>query len=112
MEEIVQSEMIDEVVPPMKWEVVWNVFHYGTTYERSELWKLQDGYGSRGYVPVQGYDWSGIRDSSYAAKLAMFQKFEHLLNDIEFQAHVVQSKKLEDARMTLLLKNVTFRRIK
>lgn len=91
------------------YELLYNIFHYGTLYERSELWKLQDGYGSVGYVPVQGYDWSGIRDSSPAALLAMFQKFEHLLNDIEFQAHVVNSKKLQDERIALLLKNVTFR---
>lgn len=31
------------------------------------IWRLQDGYGSEGYTPVQGWDWSGIRDSSTEA---------------------------------------------
>lgn len=29
-------------------------------------WDLQDGYGVAGYTPAQGWDWSGIRDSSPA----------------------------------------------
>jgi hypothetical protein len=36
------------------------------------LWSLQDGYGEPGYVPSQGYDWSGIRDSSDSAVHAMW----------------------------------------
>lgn len=28
------------------------------------LWSVQGGYGIPGFMPVQGYDWSGIRDSS------------------------------------------------
>jgi len=28
------------------------------------VWNLQDGYGVAGYTPPQGWDWSGIRDSS------------------------------------------------
>lgn len=28
------------------------------------IYDLSDGYGEQGYVPPQGYDWSGIRDSS------------------------------------------------
>ena len=31
------------------------------------LWSMSDGYGSVGYMPEQGYDWSGIRDSSCGA---------------------------------------------
>lgn len=27
-------------------------------------WLLQDGYGTPGFTPPQGWDWSGIRDSS------------------------------------------------
>jgi hypothetical protein len=33
-----------------------------------ETWRLQDGYGAPGATPPQGWDWSGIRDSSDAAK--------------------------------------------
>lgn len=35
---------------------------------KDKLYKLvyskSDGYGIEGYIPPQGYDWSGIRDSS------------------------------------------------
>lgn len=37
------------------------------------LWQYSDGYGAAGFVPDQGYDWSGIRDSSPAAVEAMYQ---------------------------------------
>jgi hypothetical protein len=29
-----------------------------------EIWAIQDGYGEAGFTPEQGWDWSGIRDSS------------------------------------------------
>jgi hypothetical protein len=35
------------------------------------LWALQDGYGEPGSTPPQGWDWSGIRDSSEEAKARM-----------------------------------------
>lgn len=35
------------------------------------VWRLQDGYGAPGYTPAQGWDWSGIRDSSREAKVAI-----------------------------------------
>lgn len=38
-----------------------------------ELYALSDGYGDAGYIPEQGYDWSGIRDSSDQAVCAMYQ---------------------------------------
>lgn len=37
------------------------------------LWQYSDGYGTPGFVPDQGFDWSGIRDSSTAAIEAMHQ---------------------------------------
>lgn len=36
-----------------------------------DLWSVSDGYGEPGFVPPQGYDWSGIRDSSTEAIEAM-----------------------------------------
>lgn len=30
-------------------------------------WEEQDGYGIRGHTPIQGWDWSGIRDSTPSA---------------------------------------------
>ncbi len=39
----------------------------GDKLTRHMIWSLQDGYGTEGFVPSQGYDWSGVRDSSPAA---------------------------------------------
>lgn len=36
------------------------------------IWNKSDGYGAPGFVPPQGYDWSGIRDSSPQGVEAMF----------------------------------------
>lgn len=36
------------------------------------IYALQDGYGIVGHVPPQGYDWSGIRDSSVPAIRAIY----------------------------------------
>lgn len=38
----------------------------------TETWELQDGYGEPGVMPSQGWDWSGIRDSSPAAIKRMY----------------------------------------
>lgn len=35
------------------------------------IWNIQDGYGEPGFMPGQGWDWSGIRDSSELAQLEM-----------------------------------------
>lgn len=37
---------------------------YNINWADSKIWKLSNGYGEKGYIPCQGYDWSGIRDSS------------------------------------------------
>ena len=42
----------------------------------ADVWKLQDGYGAPGYTPAQGWDWSGIRDSSREAKVAIIAAVE------------------------------------
>jgi hypothetical protein len=44
------------------------------------IWNQQDGYGTPGHTPPQGQDWSGIRDSSYAATLKMYNEcfWEHV----------------------------------
>lgn len=46
-----------------------------------EVWKLQDGYGSPGWTPSQGWDWSGIRDSSKNAILRIAAKILEILAD-------------------------------
>lgn len=40
------------------------VWTSGNADARRIIWSLQDGYGSPGHVPPQGFDWSGIRDST------------------------------------------------
>jgi hypothetical protein len=50
------------------------------------VWKLQDGYGEAGYTPVQGWDWSGIRDSSPQAFRNMAVVVEAIL-----EAHGLRS---------------------
>lgn len=41
-----------------------------------DLWPLTDGYGTPGFMPVQGWDWSGFRDSSYDAIAQMAQRLD------------------------------------
>jgi hypothetical protein len=41
-------------------------------------WALQDGYGEAGFTPVQGWDWSGIRDSSDVAIKRMANEVRRL----------------------------------
>lgn len=53
----------------------------GTDGFLEALYDLSDGYGEPGYIPSQGYDWSGIRDSSDEAIDAMY---EFCLNHISF----------------------------
>lgn len=63
------------------WELVCVCAHHSyqllnlNDVEAAQLCKAiygrSDGYGAEGFVPVQGYDWSGIRDSSDAAKKNM-----------------------------------------
>jgi hypothetical protein len=45
----------------MKIGLMWN---HGSAEDMRTLWELSDGYGPTGFVPPQGFDWSGIRDSS------------------------------------------------
>jgi hypothetical protein len=33
-------------------------------WTNKKIWSLTDAYGEKGYIPSQGYDWSGVRDSS------------------------------------------------
>lgn len=42
-------------------------------------WLHQDGYGVPGYEPPQGWDWSGIRDSSPEGKANMARAIRTML---------------------------------
>jgi hypothetical protein len=58
-------------VGPMLREIHRVVMHNGEFIH--ETWALQDGYGVSGFIPDQGWDWSGIRDSSPAAIKRMYE---------------------------------------
>lgn len=49
------------------------VYMSGNARMVADIYALNDAYGPVGTVPPQGYDWSGIRDSSPAAIRAMVQ---------------------------------------
>ncbi len=42
-------------------------------------WRKQDGYGKVGFRPPQGWDWSGIRDSTDRAKGEMAKAIREVL---------------------------------
>lgn len=47
-----------------------------------KIWSHTDAYGEKGYIPPQGYDWSGIRDSSQNAKQNMAISLREYLKSI------------------------------
>lgn len=50
------------------------------------IWDEQDGYGEPGFVPVQGWDWSGIRDSTDAAITRMREIAREYVSDAEIMS--------------------------
>lgn len=54
------------------------VFEGPERHKAAEIaWSLQDGYGATGMTPPQGFDWSGIRDSSPAAVKRIHDALKH-----------------------------------
>lgn len=47
------------------------------------IWANQDGYGAPGTTPAQGWDWSGIRDSSPEAIARMYDIATEFISDAE-----------------------------
>lgn len=47
------------------------------------IWDLQDGYGEAGFTPPQGYDWSGIRDSSPEGRARMDEVAREYVTDAD-----------------------------
>jgi hypothetical protein len=60
-----------------------------------KVWSIQDGYGEPGFTPVQGWDWSGIRDSSDGAKVKMALAIMLILHDFEFTTLEVEDRQYE-----------------
>lgn len=57
----------------MMMEAIRAAYYGGNRAVVGAIWELQDGYGVAGATPEQGWDWSGIRDSSPAAVFEMFE---------------------------------------
>jgi hypothetical protein len=47
------------------------------------IWSLQDGYGEAGFTPCQGWDWSGIRDSTPEAIRSMDAVASEFVSDAD-----------------------------
>lgn len=78
----------------IKFSASWRLFVIDEAQTRSDeaanlIWSEQDGYGCPGYTPVQGYDWSGIRDSSEEAKEAMYEIAKRYLDEDELRASLL-----------------------
>ena len=52
---------------------IHEVWRHGPDEAAEVIWSMQDGYGEPGLMPVQGYDWSGIRDSSLETIDAIYE---------------------------------------
>jgi hypothetical protein len=76
----------------MKLAIIWNV-----NWEDKRIWGLTDAYGDKGYIPSQGYDWSGIRHSSLEAIWKMTDIAVEMLEE----ENNCQQKKIDDAAETL-----------
>jgi hypothetical protein len=59
-------------VTPMLIEI-HEVWQNGSEAAAQIIWSMQDGYGEPGFMPEQGYDWSGIRDSTPATVRAIWK---------------------------------------
>lgn len=57
-------------------EAIRQAWTNGPEEQSLAIWAKSDGYGIEGFVPPQGYDWSGIRDSSRAAIRTMYAVVE------------------------------------
>lgn len=67
------------IITVSDWELICAVCHWSYTTNipkniqneaYAEAWKHTDAYGEKGFMPAQGYDWSGFRDSSKASTAA------------------------------------------
>lgn len=58
-----------DTAPLMK--ALYDAYFSKDKAKRALIYALADGYGAPGTVPPQGYDWSGVRDSTPAARRRM-----------------------------------------
>lgn len=83
------------------WELVCFVAHYAystdlPTPAQDELnkvvWELQDGFGEAGFTPPQGWDWSGIRDSSHQTQAKMADAIRATLRNHNIHSFTVTKR--------------------
>lgn len=84
--------MIRKICDIKDWELVCILAHYNFTVKSLSkdaknnvyllIWTETDAYGPKGFIPAQGYDWSGIRDSSDSAKMLMAEKARKFLYNV------------------------------
>lgn len=65
-------------VTPLMVKIHAAVFDADNHTAADVAWDFQDGYGEAGATPAQGWDWSGIRDSSPAAIWAIAEALDLL----------------------------------
>ena len=68
-----------------------------------DIWSLSTVYGSCGYIPAQGHDWSGIRDNSPDTIWKMVDVALKMLG-----SEVFQQKKIDEVIRTLDIMLSTF----
>lgn len=66
-----------------------------THWEDHKIWSLTDAYGKKGLIPPQGYDWSGIRDSSVGQIWEMFRIAIKMLEEDELKKNIETILELE-----------------
>jgi hypothetical protein len=74
-------------------------------WEDKRIWELTDAYGEKGYIPSQGCDWSGIRDSSLEA---VWKMTDIAVKMLEAEDNP-QQKKIDEAVRTLGVMLSTFK---
>ena len=90
-----------------RWQIsasMYLVIIKNVNWKDKRIWELTDAYGEKGYIPSQGYDWSGIRDSSLEAIWKMTDVAVGMLEE----ERNLQQKKIDEAVRTLGVMLSTF----
>ena len=76
----------------MRFSATWSLLVISTAQDVGgaqavgRIWELQDGYGEQGWTPEQGWDWSGIRDSSPEAIEQMLAVAHEYVSDADMES--------------------------
>lgn len=73
----------------IRFEASWNLLRVQAALDNEtafdRIWDLQDGYGVPGFTPSQGFDWSGIRDSTPEARAQMDAVASEFVSDADLE---------------------------